>query len=223
MADIAIFDLDYTLTKKGTWGRFVIRTVKFKPWLWLPLGISAAITQWRYKRGHLPRIRVKQAMMLWSMVGKSKNSMEILAKEFVDKEVLKGLRPGAIEALKQHRIKGDTIIIASAAVDLIVRLMAERLNVEHWVATNMKWVDEKLASDFASKNCYGPQKLERLKQLFHQNPNIIQSDTVITMYSDSYSDIDTLRFCDIGIVVNGESKLVKASKKEGFEVVDWGH
>jgi len=59
MANIAIFDLDYTLTKRGTWGRFVIKNVKFKPWLWLPLTISAGVTQWRYKQGHLPRIRVR--------------------------------------------------------------------------------------------------------------------------------------------------------------------
>ena len=42
MADIAIFDLDYTLTKRGTWGRFVIKSVRFKPWLWGPLLLASA-------------------------------------------------------------------------------------------------------------------------------------------------------------------------------------
>jgi len=221
MANIAIFDLDYTLTKRGTWGRFVIKTVKLKPWLWLPLAVSAGVTQWRYKQGHLPRIRVKQAMMRWSMVGKSRSYMEALAEDFADTEIENGLRPGAVQKLEEHRVNGDIIIIASAAVDLIVRPIAERLNVEYWVATDMKWQNAILASDFASKNCYGPEKLERVKQLFSQNPQLKQNHTHITMYSDSYSDIDILRFCDKGVAVNADRKLIKASEEEGFEVVDW--
>ena len=222
MANIAIFDLDYTLTKKGTWGRFVLRNVKFKPWIWLPLAVSAGVTQWRYKQGHFPRIRVKQAMMRWSMVNQSRAYLEALAEAFAENEIKNGLRPGAIKALEQHRSNGDVIIIASAAVDLIVAPIAKRLNVEHWVATDMKWDDEKLSPDFASKNCYGTEKLERVKQLFDRYPELKQSNTLITMYSDSYSDIDILRFCDKGVAVNADRALTKASAEECFDVVDWG-
>lgn len=222
MANIAIFDLDYTLTKRGTWGRFVVKTVKFKPWLWLPLAFSAGITQWRYKQGWLPRIRVKQAMMKWAMVGKSREALERLAEDFAENEVTNGLRPGAIKALEQHRANGDTIIIASAAVDLIVSPIAQRLGITHWVATDMKWEDGKLAPDFASENCYGLQKLVRFQQFLAHNPQLKQNHTHITMYSDSYSDIDILRFSDQGVAVNADSKLTKASGEEGFELVDWG-
>lgn len=222
MADIAIFDLDYTLTKRGTWGRFVIKNVIPKPWLWLPLAITAAVTQWRYKQGHFPRIRVKQAMMRWSMVGKSRAYLEGLAETFAEKEVANGLRPGAIDALERHRANGDVIIIASAAVDLLVRPIAKRLNVDYWVATNMKWENGKLAPEFASENCYGPEKLERVKQLFAHTPELKHNHTLITMYTDSYSDIEILRFCDKGVAVNADCSLTLASAEEGFEVVNWG-
>lgn len=222
MADIAIFDLDYTLTKRGTWGRFVFKCVRFKPWLWVPLAISAGVTQWRYKRGHLPRIKVKQAMMHWAMKGVSRTNLERLAEDFAEREVKAGLRPGAVLALQKHKDKGDVIIIASAAVDLIVSPIAKRLDVKHWVATNMKWIDGKLTSDFASKNCYGREKLVRVMELFAQNLNLKQSNTLITMYSDSYSDIEILRYCDIGVAVNADKRLIRASFKEGFERVDWG-
>ena len=222
MPDIAIFDLDYTLTKRGTWGRFVVKTVKFKPWLWLPLALSAGLTQWRYKQGHLPRIRVKQAMMRWSMVGKSRAELESLAQEFANNEIKNGLRPGAMKALEAHRAKGDVIMIVSAAVDVIVKPIAERLQIEHWQATDMKWVDDRLAAEFASKNCYGAEKVVRLKALLAENPHLKQNNTHITMYSDSYSDIDILRFCDKGVAVNADRKLTKASGDEGFDLVDWG-
>jgi len=222
MPDIAIFDLDYTLTKRGTWGRFVIQNVKYKPWLWLPLALSAGLTQWRYKKGRLPRIRVKQAMMRWSMVGRPKAQLEKIAEDFAANEVENGLRPGAIKALEAHRAKGDLIIIASAAVDLIVAPIARRLDIEYWVATDMKWEDGKLAPDFASENCYGPHKLERVKQLFAKNPELKHNHTLITMYSDSYSDIDVLQYCDKGVAVNADRKLTEAAGDKGFELVDWG-
>jgi len=221
VANIAIFDLDYTLTKRGTWGRFTIRSVRFKPWLWLPLCIAAARAQWRYKQGSIPRIQVKQAMMRWSMVGQSRGKLEKLADNFAAKEIKSGLRPGALKALDAHRAAGDTIIIASAAVDIIVAPIASRLGITHWVATQMKWEHDKLTPDFASPNCYGREKLTRVKHLLEDNPELKQSNTHITMYSDSYSDLDILRFSDKGIAVNADRKLRKAAKRENFDVVDW--
>ncbi len=221
MADIAIFDLDYTLTKKGTWGRFVVQNVKHKPWLWLPLAVSAGLTQWRYKRGKLPRIRVKQAMMRWSMVGKPQAYMQQLAEDFAASEVETGLRPGALKALEYHRSQGDTLIIASAAVDLIVAPIAKKLEISLWVATNMKWENAKLAPEFASANCYGAEKLARVKQLLAKKPELKHNLTIITMYSDSYSDLDILRFSDKGVAVNADKKLKEAAQGEKFDVVEW--
>jgi len=222
MTDIAIFDLDYTLTKRGTWGRFVLKNLRFRPLHWFPFIFATLKAQWLYKRGKTSRICVKQEMMRWSMVGARKEDIVRMAEDFAEKEVRQGLRPGAWEFLEKHRENGDTIVIASAAVCVIVDAIAQRLNIEHWVSTEMKWEDGRLASDFATENCYGPNKLDRVKQLFEQIPELKQNHTHITMYSDSYSDIDILRFCDKGVAVNADRKLLKASGEEGFECVDWG-
>ena len=221
MADIAIFDLDYTLTKRGTWGRFVIKSVRFKPWLWGPLLLASAWAQWRYKQGKIARIRVKQSMMRWSIAGKTHSEMELLAQKFADNELKTGLRPGAILALEAHRAKGDEIIIASAAVDIIVAAIAKGLGIKYWVATNMKWVDGRLLPSFASPNCYGAEKLKRVEQLLDENPGLKQSDTIITMYSDSYSDLEILRFSDKGVAINADRKLKEAAKDENFDVINW--
>jgi HAD superfamily hydrolase (TIGR01490 family) len=219
---LAIFDLDYTLTKQGTWGRFVWMNVKYKPHLWIPLLIAAGWTQWRYKSGHKPRIAVKTAMLRWSMQGKSRADMEALAADFADREVSNGLRPGAIAALETHRNQGDAIIMASAAVDLVAKPIANRLGMNAVVSTDMSWDDNnKLKAEFASANCYGAEKLRRIEELLVQNPHLKQNHTLITMYSDSYSDIEILRFADVGVAVNPDRRLESAGKDEGFRVVDW--
>jgi len=221
MPNIAIFDLDYTLTKRGTWGRFVYQNVRSRPWLWPPLLISAGWHQWRYKQGHIPRIAVKTSMMKWSMAGKPKPQMQEIARKFAVDEVPDKLLPGALRALEAHKKAGDTIIIASAAVCIIVENIAKELDIKHWVATHMKWDNNRLAAEFESKNCYGPEKLRRIIKLFEQNPALKHSDTLIPFYSDSYSDIEMFNFCDIGKAVNPDAKLRKAAQSHGIEVVDW--
>lgn len=222
MANIAIFDLDYTLTKRGTWGRFVLKNIRFRPHRWLPFAFGTAKAQLRYMQGKTSRVCVKQEMMRWSMVGARKEDIIRMAEEFADKEIRDGFRPGAWKALGQHRVNGDEVVIASAAVCVIVDAIARRLNVQHWVSTEMKWEDGRLAADFETENCYGPEKLERVKQLFIQNPLLKQNHTVITMYSDSYSDIEILRYSDKAVAVNADAKLKRAARTEGFELVNWG-
>lgn len=220
--NIAIFDLDYTLTKRGTWGRFVWMHVKYRPHIWIPLLFSAGLTQWQYKQGKRPRIDVKMAMMRWTMVGKPKAQMIKMAEAFAKKEVPGGLRPGGITALQHHKDANDTIIIVSAAVDIIVAAIARRLDIEHYLATDMAWdANGNLAPHFASPNCYGPEKVKRLKALFKQNPQMKQNHTIITMYTDSHSDLEILRFCDVGVSVNPSKRLRALSHEHGFRIENW--
>ncbi len=220
--NLAIFDLDYTLTRRGTWGRFVLQTVKFRPHLWVPLLISAGWTQYRYKKGKFPRARVKQAMMRWCMVGKPKAEMLAAADKFARNEVENGLRPGGIAALSAHKGTGDNIMIVSAAVDIIVEAIARRLDIKHFLATDMAWdEDGRLSPDFASPNCYGQEKVRRLKAYFGENPSLKQNHTIITMYSDSYSDLDIMQYCDKGIAVNPDRRLAAMAEAHGFDVVNW--
>ncbi len=219
--NLAIFDLDHTLTKKGTWTRFVLTTVKTRPHLWLPIIFAMAKNQWLYKRGRAPRCGVKKAMMRISIVGWPKEKVEAYAKRFAAHEVASGLRPGAIEALAHHKAAGDTFMVASAAVDAVVRPICEGLGIEHYVATDMSYENGKLASEFGSENCYGREKLLRVKAYLAQNPHLKQNHTKVTMYSDSHSDLDVLLWADIGVAVDPSKQLKSLANQHGLEVVNW--
>ncbi len=219
--NIAIFDLDYTLTKKGTWGRFVASTIKTRPYLWPAIIFVMAKNQWLYKRGKAPRCGVKKAMMRLSMVGWPEDKIKRYAKAFAEREVASGLRPGAIRALEAHRAAGDTLIIASAAVDAVVRPICELLNIKHYIATDMAFVDGHLAPEFATENCYGGEKLTRMKDYLQQNPALQHNHTIITMYSDSHSDLDILLWADVGIAVDPSRCLKALANQHGLEVVNW--
>ena len=219
MKRLAVFDLDYTLTRKGTWGRYCAMCLRDRKHLWPVFAARASWTQARYRTGQVSRIAVKTAMMRTCMTGRTRAELEALAEEFADTEVPDGLRPLAIPMLESHRKKGDRLMIASAAVDLLVEPIARRLGVEDWVATDMAWDDEgRLADHFASPNCYGAEKMRRVSRFYG---GLKQGDTHVTMYSDSSADIDLLVFADDGVAINPGRKLRRLAPELGLRVEDW--
>ena len=225
MQNYAVFDLDQTLTTRGTWGRFVSQTMRNQPGKLLALWARAGAEQFTYKVGYEERISVKRSMLRASLSGRSRVHIEDLANRFADEEVKSGLRPGAIRQLKKHRAAGDRILIASAGADIIVEAIAERLGIETVVSTHLAWVGEGenqvCARDFGSENCYGEGKLIRLQKCLETLDDFQRDAAHITMYSDSHSDLPALRFADKGVSVNGDAKLLKAAEVYGFETVDW--
>ena len=216
---LAIFDLDYTLTRKGTWGRFVAICMRGRGWRWPELALRAGLAQALYKLGLLPRIAVKTQMMRVCMVGRTREELTRLAEGFAAAEVPDRLRPGGIAALERHREAGDRLMIASAAVDLIVAPIARRLGVEDWVATEFAWDAEgRLADHFRSPNCYGPRKKEAVERFYG---GLKPSDTVITIYSDSSADIDLFTLAHHPMAVNPSSKLRSLAHERGWPVLDW--
>ena len=219
---IAIFDLDETLTQRGTWGRFVTGAVRAQPLKWLPYAISTTICQILYMMGLAPRERVKEHMMRWTIAGKTREDINALAQSFADNEIENGLREKARKNIVHHRAAGDRIVIASAAVDLIVNPIADRLKIPARVCTKTAFDDrDRLSAKLGGMNCYGPNKLTLVKKHLESDPNFDRSKVHITMYSDSRSDLDIFNWADVGIAVNPSPRLLKCVAEHGLSVVDW--
>jgi len=219
---IAIFDLDETLTRKGTWGRFVTGAVRGQPLKWLPFFISTIFSQILYMIGLGPRERVKEHMMRWTIAGRTRDELDNLAQSFADNEVAHGLRKKALKTIEHHRAAGDRIIIASAAVDLIVNPIGDRLNIAERVCTKTAFdSQDRLASRLGGMNCYGPNKLTLVQKHLKADPTFNRQNVHITMYSDSRSDLDIFDWADVGIAVNPSPRLLKRVTEHGLSVVDW--
>jgi len=221
-AGIAIFDLDYTLTKRGTWGRFVWSWVKFRPHIWLPLLISAGWVQWRYKRGARPRVDVKIAMMRWAMKGASKDEVLRRGQAFAREEVRSGLRPGAIEVIEKHKSQGDILIIISAAVDVIAKPIGDMMRFNFVLSTEMAFDScNTLKLNFMNGNCYGQEKTIRFKSLVGKNPCLQQYHTHVTFYSDSISDLAMFELANVCVPVHPDRELSKYALEKGWQVANW--
>ena len=222
MQNIAIFDLDETLTKKGTWGRFVVSSIRGEPLKYIPFALQTLFSQVLYMLGIGPREHVKEAMMRRTLSGRSRVKLEAMAEKFALFEAYDGMRPQAKAVIEKHRKAGDRIIIASAAVDLIVDPIAKHLNITETVCTKMAYTDDGvLAGKLGGPNCYGPGKLTMVKEYLAKETSFDRDNVHIIMYSDSRSDLDILRWADVGIAVHPSPRLAKLVSEYGFEVQIW--
>ena len=219
---LAVFDLDYTLTKRGTWGRFVWRWVRYRPHIWLPLLLSAGFKQWQYKRGKCPRQDVKLAMMRWAMKGAARKDMLQRGAHFAQNEVKTGLRPKARGVIAQHKARGDHLIMISAAVDVIAQPIGELLGFEAVLSTEMSFDDqERLELKFSTPNCYGAEKCRRFHALLEKRPFLKQYHTKVTFYSDSISDLDMFLLSQVSICVHPDMKLSRLAIEKGWPIANW--
>ena len=221
MQHYAIFDLDETITTRGTWGRFVSQAVGRNPIKLIGIWAHAAVAQLFYKFGRTERVFVKRGMLRWSLSGQSRANLEALAQRFAEKELSSGIRPGALAQIKKHQDAGDRVVIASAGADLIVNAIAERLGIEHVVCTKLDWNKGVCGRNFGSANCYASGKFEMLQKRLETFDDFRRDAAHITMYSDSHSDLPCFEYADVGIAVNADMKLRRAAKVYGLATVDW--
>ena len=166
MPGTAIFDLDKTITRQGTWSRFVRYATGGGIGFWgkLPLAGWQAL---KYKAGFASRASVKERSIALYLEGHMRDDLQSQADAFVVKDISGGLRKQARGVIEAHRAAGDRLVIASAAVDLICDAMARELGFDGVICTRMDWGDDnRLRSVLDGENCYGEEKLRRVEEFF---------------------------------------------------------
>jgi len=217
MAGTAIFDLDKTITRQGTWSRFVRHATGggLEFWGKLPINGWQAV---KYKAGFANRASVKERSIALYLKGRTRAELEELARAFVERDVAQGLRKQARGVIDGHRDAGDRLIIASAAVDLVVAPMAEALGFDGYISTNLKWdSDDRLMSPLDGENCYGEEKLRRVEEFFEGK----RPPGPISFYSDHVTDLPCLVWADRGVAVNPNPPLRRQAPENGVEIADW--
>lgn len=216
---IAVFDMDRTITRHGTFSFFLISACRSRPWklLYLPLIVLHML---RYKLGNLTRKQLKERMQGLLIVGAGREQMERYVGQFVGKLVADGLRPGALAQIRQHREAGHTLVMVTASMDYYAAPIGALLGFDLVVATRSTHDDAGcLMAVIAGENCYGQPKMDMLLAALDKG-----SGPTIA-YSDHVSDLPLLDWASEtgeAIAVNPSAALKRVAKARGFEIVDWG-
>lgn len=177
---IAFFDFDGTITRKDTFLEFIkFYRGKYNFYKGFLINSPFLIA---YKLKLIPNYTAKQRILRYFFKGELLDHFQSMCDEFATHRLPKLIRPNAlleIERLKRENI--EIVIVSASAVNWISKWStAMGLSL---IATKLEVADNKITGNIDGLNCYGAEKVNRIKELFN-----INGYTSIHAYGDSKGD-----------------------------------
>jgi phosphatidylglycerophosphatase C len=185
---VAAFDFDGTLIHKDSMLAFV-RYVKGD----LRYGLGMVwLSPWllAFKLGWLDRQLAKERLLFHFLGKMSEGELKEKAGKFAEEKLASWLRPQGLERLRWHQQQGHRCLLVTASLDLWTRPWAEKEGLE-LLATPANFSEGKYQRAFAGKNCYGPEKVRRIRAWLKEN-----KPAQTFAYGDSAGDREMLAWAD---------------------------
>ncbi|HLX52414.1 MAG TPA: HAD-IB family phosphatase, partial [Aquella sp.] len=115
--------------------------------------------------------------------------------------ISKYIKPDVFAKLEYHKEHGHKVIIISANLAMYLRHWATMHKIDGVIATEIEFVNDIATGRLATPNCYGEQKVLRLKQYLAEN-NITFGYSY--GYGNSKGDHELLDYVNEGYIVEGE-------------------
>lgn len=211
---IAIYDMDRTITRKGTFTPFLIFAARRRaPWrlVALPLWVLAMAS---HKAGMVARKPLKQfgfRLLLGRTI--STDTAQELADAYATHTLAQNILPGALPRIAADRTEGRMLVMATAAPDFYARAIGTALGFDAVIATRHDRAGGNVSHRIVGENCYGPQKLARIQNWMIDNALTPDSTR---FYSDDLSDAPTLDWAGESYVVNADAKLAQIAQDRGW-------
>lgn len=223
MSDLAIYDMDRTVTKGPTYTPFLLHcALRRAPLrlLFLPIVLLSMLA---YAARLIDRGRLKEInhqLLLGAQIHPS--DLNPLVESFSDTQVARNIRPGALEAIRRDRSEGRRLILATASYRLYADAIAKRLGFDDVIGTgSVSGLDDRVHAKIAGENCYGPAKMRMIAEWVEKS-GLKGTYGHVRFYSDHVSDRPAFEWADEPVAVNPHGKLRALAKQRGWTIEDWG-
>jgi HAD superfamily hydrolase (TIGR01490 family) len=223
MGDLAIYDMDRTVTRHATYTPFLLHcAVRRAPWrlLALPLVLLSMLA---YAARLIDRGRLKEINHRL-LLGRTIHPRELkpLVDSFADQQLASNVRPGARKAIARDKAEGRRLVLATASYRLYADAIASRLGFDDVIGTgSVIGLDERVHAKIAGENCYGPAKLKMIAQWVDAS-GLKGAHGHVRFYSDHASDQPAFEWADEPVAVNPHARLRRLAQKRGWAIEDWG-
>lgn len=223
MSELAIYDMDRTVTKRPTFTPFLLHcAIRRAPWRLLLLPVLV-VPLFAYLVRAIDRARLKE-IMHHLLLGPRIHPSELtpLVNSFADAQVAMNVRPGAQKAIGRDKQEGRRIILATASYRLYADAIAERLGFDDVIGTgSVIGLDDRVHAKIAGENCYGPAKMRMIADWVERS-GLKGAHGHVRFYSDHVSDQPAFEWADEPVAVNPHAKLRRLADERGWAIEDWG-
>lgn len=211
MEKLAIFDIDYTITRKETLMEFFkylvlkdIKNIKFLPRA-LYSGLMYGIKVYDERR-------VKECFLKF-IDNIDEKDLAKLTKSFYDERLSSILYKDAIDMIKKLKNEGYMVILISASPEFYIKEFYAIKEVDLILGTKFAFDGGKFVRKMDGNNCKGEEKVKRLKEVLKEK-NIKVDFKNSYMFSDSLSDKPLLDLV-------GNPYLINYKKHHEIEILKW--
>lgn len=206
---LAVFDLDGTLVRRDTFLPFLIsygrRHRRWLSLLGMPLPVAA------YAGRLMKDSAAKQRLIVSFLGGQPIERIEEHAAWFAEHWLERYPHEAALAELRRHQQAGDRVILLSASPSVYVPAIAQQLEIDEVVCTQVAHGDGLCIGRLSGANCKGEAKLQALKDHLkteHATPGS-------HAYGDSHHDLPVLRWVEHGLLVRGAALSPVGELSEG--------
>jgi phosphatidylglycerophosphatase C len=178
--DLALFDFDGTITDREMFVPYLEQAVPRRRLLLgkallTPLGIG-------YRLGWIRANLVRAAVIRFGLTGLPLAHLQASGTVFAERVLPATIRPEALQRLRWHQARGDTVVVVSGALEIAlahwcaqhdVELIASRLEIRDGIATGR----------YVGAQCVSDEKARRVRERF----DLVRFDT-IHAYGDTPED-----------------------------------
>ena len=223
MTDLAIYDMDRTVTRRATYTPFLLHcALRRAPWrlLFLPLVVLSMLA---YVAKLIDRARLKEInhhLLLGQWIHPS--DLKPLVDSFAERQVAGNVRPGAREAIARDKAEGRRVVMATASYRLYAAAIAERLGFDDVIGTgSIIGLDDRVRAKIDGENCYGDAKMRMIADWVARS-GLTGAHGHVRFYSDHASDAPAFEWSDEPVAVNPHDRLKRLAEARGWRVEDWG-
>ncbi|HCW53665.1 MAG TPA: HAD-IB family hydrolase [Clostridium sp.] len=211
MRKLAIFDIDYTITRKETLMEFFKysiskdkRNIRFLP--------RAAFSGLMYVMKIYDEKKVKEKFLKF-IDGIKEEDLSVLVKDFYRDRLQNILYEDALKMMRKLKKEGYDIYLISASPEFYINEFYNIDVVDKVIGTRFTFENGVFVRKMDGENCKGEEKVRRLKEVLDKE-NIEVDFKNSYMFSDSLSDKPLLDLV-------GKPYLINYKKKNDIEVLKW--
>lgn len=185
MKTLALFDFDGTLYRKDSLIEFTKATQGnarfFQGLIWLFPQLSAL------KLGLLHNRKAKEKFLTHFFQNTPITAFDQAGNDFAQQKINADLNPKTFEAFQNHLAAGHTVCIVSASCAAWIKPWSDTHQAA-FIGTELEVSDDKITGKLSGENCYGPEKVRRVKAMYH-----LEDFQTIKVYGSGKGDREMLQ------------------------------
>lgn len=185
MANLALFDFDGTITSEDSFVPFIVHAVDpFRMALGKVL-LSPLVLA--YKVGLFPATKLRGRIVAFGLRGRREDEVRRAGQDFSRAFLGTILRPEAMERIRWHKARGDTVVVVSASLDVYLSDWCQAQGLA-LICTELEARDGVLTGKYLGGDCSGLEKARRVRQKY----DVPAFDTIFA-YGDTPEDAEMLK------------------------------